>query len=260
MLYSVRMRAAQGDAHEKGGKHISGAERLVRQEQLPAVAAAMLRRALFHSRGTADFINLTVETVLKENIQAVACLPIATVAVPSIAAGRVAAQVELIKAGVAPAAVAAGIKALAGLKESLRGAMLVDAQTGVRLDNGERGIRVSRMDIADEQAYLCWLSRQGHSNIHIQEAVVLASKVMSASGVAAELCWSDDPEYVTGYVATPTLYIRFTQLKPYGSPIGGRIFFIKENTDLEQLVHYLQYQPVLINVPAEEASIDAIFD
>ncbi|WP_094605014.1 6-carboxyhexanoate--CoA ligase [Sporomusa silvacetica DSM 10669] len=261
MLYSVRMRAAQGDAHEKGGKHISGAERLVSQEQLPSVATAMLRRALFHSRGTADFINLTVETVLTENVQAVPCLPIATVAVPSVTAGRESAQAELIRAGVAPAAVAAAIEALAGLKSSLRGAMLVDAQTGVRLDdNGEKGIRVSRMDIADEQAYLCWLNRQGHSNIHIQEAVVLASKVMAAPGVVAELCWSDDPEYVTGYVSTPMLYTRFTKLKPYGSPIGGRIFFIKEGTDLEQLADYLQYQPVLISVPAEEASVDAIFD
>ena len=29
-LYSVRMRAAQGGPHEKGGHHISGAERIVK--------------------------------------------------------------------------------------------------------------------------------------------------------------------------------------------------------------------------------------
>ena len=31
-LYSVRMRAAQGGPHEKGGHHISGAERIVKLE------------------------------------------------------------------------------------------------------------------------------------------------------------------------------------------------------------------------------------
>lgn len=29
MLYSVRMRAAEGGSHEQGGKHISGAEKLI---------------------------------------------------------------------------------------------------------------------------------------------------------------------------------------------------------------------------------------
>lgn len=135
MLYSVRMRAAQGGAHEKGGKHISGAERLISQEVLTSVAAAMLKRALTHSRGKADFINLTVETVKCEDVQEVACLPIVTVRASDVAAGRAAARDELIKAGVTPAAAAAGLEALASLTSSMRGALLVDAATGERLDN-----------------------------------------------------------------------------------------------------------------------------
>ncbi|HWR43056.1 6-carboxyhexanoate--CoA ligase [Sporomusa sp.] len=259
MLYSVRMRAAQGGAHAKGGKHISGAERLVSREVLTATVTTMLERALSHSRGAADFTNLTVEAVPVKAVQETACLPVTSVDVTDVTAGRAVAQAELIKAGVAPGAAVVGIEALAGLAGSLRGAMLADARTGARLDaSGERGIRVSRMDIADEQAYLRWLNSQGYSNIHIQEAIVLASKVMSAPGVVAELCWSDDPEYTAGYVATPAGYTRFTHLKPYGSDIGGRIFFVKENTDLDQLVAYLKYQPVLIKVPAEEVCADAI--
>jgi 6-carboxyhexanoate--CoA ligase len=249
------MRAAQGGAHEKGGKHISGAERMVSREELTATATMMLERALSHSRGEPDFINLTVETIPSEAILEATCLPIKSVNVADVKAGRAVAQGVLIQAGVAPDAAAAGIETLASLANSLHGAMLVDAETGIRLDDSnERGIRVSRMDVNDEQGYLHWLNSQGYNNVHIQEAVVLASKVMSAPGVVAELCWSDDPEYTAGYVATPVSYTRFTHLKPYGSDIGGRVFFLRGNTDLEQLTEYLRHQPVLIKIQAEEAA------
>ncbi|WP_371368247.1 6-carboxyhexanoate--CoA ligase [Sporomusa rhizae] len=258
MLYSVRMRAAQGGAHEQGGTHISGAERLVGEAEWKQVAAEMLERAVSHSKGSADFINLIVETVSRNNVQEITCLPIQSVAGSDVPAGRKAAQAELIKAGVAPAAASAGVAAVAGLQGSMRGAMVLCAKTGKRLDDsGERGIRVSRMDIADNQAYLNWLRRQGYGNMHIREALVLASKVLSAPGVVAELCWSDDPEYTTGYIASATVYTRFTNLKPYGCSIGGRVFFVKENTDLAQLTDYLQYRPVMVKVPAEETN-DAV--
>ncbi|WP_371380984.1 6-carboxyhexanoate--CoA ligase [Sporomusa aerivorans] len=262
MLYSVRMRAAQGGAHEAGGRHISGAERLVGHELLTSTAAAMIRRALSHSRGAADYINFTVETVLTENLREANCLPIMSVEVPDAARGRSAALAALIQGGVTPAAAAAGIEKLACLTGSMRGAMLIDAQTGERLDSfADRGVRVSRMDVVDEQAYLCWLRRQGYSGAHIREAVVLASKVMAAPGVLAELCWSDDPDYTAGYVATPAGYTRFTRLKPLGSSVGGRVFFVGKNADLEELIYYLEQQPVLVKVPAGgEARSDAVSD
>ena len=34
MVYSIRMRSAQGGPHEQGGSHISGAERLVSESDL----------------------------------------------------------------------------------------------------------------------------------------------------------------------------------------------------------------------------------
>lgn len=33
MLYSVKMRSAQGGPHEQGGRHISGAERILSEEK-----------------------------------------------------------------------------------------------------------------------------------------------------------------------------------------------------------------------------------
>ena len=51
MYYSVRMRSAQGGPHERGGKHISGAEKLTTEAEMEQAALAMIRRALRHPRG-----------------------------------------------------------------------------------------------------------------------------------------------------------------------------------------------------------------
>lgn len=39
VLYSLKMRAAQGGPHEKGGRHISGSERII--EKLDAVVSVL---------------------------------------------------------------------------------------------------------------------------------------------------------------------------------------------------------------------------
>ena len=36
-LYSIRMRSAEGGAHEHGGRHISGAERIVDEKTLKII-------------------------------------------------------------------------------------------------------------------------------------------------------------------------------------------------------------------------------
>jgi 6-carboxyhexanoate--CoA ligase len=36
----------------------------------------------------------------------------------------------------------------------------------------------------------------------VKEAPVLATKVSAHPATIAELCWSDDPEYITGYVTS----------------------------------------------------------
>ena len=84
MHFSVRMRAAQGGAHENGGRHISGAERLIPRELLLETTQAMVQRALEHSRGNADFIRLTVEAVAPTVTPSgeVAAFPAAYVTIP----------------------------------------------------------------------------------------------------------------------------------------------------------------------------------
>ena len=41
MLYSVKMRSAQGGPHEQGGRHISGAERILSEEKIEQAIVAM---------------------------------------------------------------------------------------------------------------------------------------------------------------------------------------------------------------------------
>lgn len=252
MLYSVRMRAAEGGAHECGGQHISGAERLLREECIEDTAQRMIQRALTHSRGKADFINLTIETVHEEIIEKVPLLPITTCTVDSVEHGRETAKKLLLSAGITQKAVTQAFYELDHLQMSMRGAMMLDMITGKRLDSlAKRGVRVSRMDIENEKKFCAWLTSQELENMHVREALVLAAKVAAAPHIVAELCWSDDPDYVTGYVTAGRRYHRITQLKEMGDWQGGRVFFIKSGSDVTALIDYLQQQPVLVTVNEE---------
>lgn len=243
------MRAAQGGRHEDGGRHISGAERVIPREKVEETASIMLERAFSHTRGQADFINIIVEKVDSSAIQQVPLLPVYSAEALTVEEGHRAAEHALAAAGVTSSGAKQGILTLLSLTDSMRGAMLLSAVTGQRLDNtGDRGIRVSRMDIDNEEGFISQLVEQGIHNLHVREALVLASKVAAGPGIIAELCWSDDPEYTTGYVASVVGYTRIPHCKPLGNSIGGRIFFVNPAADLLRLENYLQQQPVLVKI------------
>ena len=237
-LYSVRMRAAQGGPHEKGGHHISGAERIVKLEEVGAIAQSLADRALHHSKGTADFINITVDLIPPEKITYIDCLKVEEHKTGSISESHQLATELLDGSVISKTAVHKAISMLKSLDRSMRGAMLVDAITGVRLDTGNRGVRVSHMDSFDSHAL--------GDNEHMREALVLASKVQSAHGIVGELCWSDDPDYTVGYVACNGVYHRLPNMKELGSNIGGRVFFIQSDIDSESVITYLESTPVLV--------------
>ena len=237
-LYSVRMRAAQGGPHEKGGHHISGAERIVKLEEVGAIAQVLADRALHHSKGTADFINITVDLIPSNEITYIDCLEVEEHKAHTIAAAHQLA-IELLQGSeITEVAVQNAIALLKGLDSSMRGAMLVDATTGKRIDAGNRGVRVSHMDSFDSKAL--------GDNDHMREALVLASKVQSAQGIVGELCWSDDPDYTVGYVACNGIYHRIPKMKELGSHIGGRVFFVRSDIDRESVITYLEKAPVLV--------------
>ena len=237
-LYSVRMRAAQGGPHEKGGHHISGAERIVKLEEVGTIAQSLADRALHHSKGTADFINITVDLIPPEKITYIDCLKVEEHKTSSISESHQLAIDLLDDPAISKTAVHKAISMLKRLDRSMRGAMLVDAITGERLDTGDRGVRVSHMDSFDSYAL--------GDNEHMREALVLASKVQSADGIVGELCWSDDPDYTVGYVACNGVYHRLPNMKEFGSDIGGRVFFVRSDIDSESVIEYLERTPVLV--------------
>lgn len=237
-LYSVRMRAAQGGPHEKGGHHISGAERIVKLEEVGAIAQSLADRALHHSKGRADFINITVDLIPPEKITYIDCLKVEEHKTSSISESHQLATELLQGPHISEVAVLKAIFLLKSLDKSMRGAMLVDAITGERLDTGDRGVRVSHMDSFDSHAL--------GDNEHMREALVLASKVQSADGIVGELCWSDDPDYTVGYVACNGVYHRLPNMKEFGSDIGGRVFFVRSDIDSESVIEYLERTPVLV--------------
>jgi 6-carboxyhexanoate--CoA ligase len=123
--------------------------------------------------------------------------------------------------------------------------MLVDAATGDRLEpDPARGVRASRMDLTPvaEERLRGALAERGLDNIHVREALVLAAKVLTTPGIMAEVCWSDDPEYPAGYVASPARgYVRMTHLKARGDKYGGRAFFFRrEGFALEEVICHLE--------------------
>jgi 6-carboxyhexanoate--CoA ligase len=183
-------------------------------------------------------------------------LDVTTVQTPDMDTGRSLASQVLQAAGVTSAAVEAAMRYLAsGASKSggvMRGAMVIDLITGERLEpDRERGVRASRFDWTDEalQKVEMVLGSEGLSHHRTREALALATKVAHAPGMVAELCWSDDPDYTAGYVASlRTGYVRFPCLKKRGEEKGGRAFFVDRNgLNMNALVHYLQSVPVLIS-------------
>ena len=246
------MRCSKGGPHEEGGKHISGAERILREDEVEQELINVYRRAITHERGKPDFINFKIEEIDEDDIIYKKRLNINQHHVNSKEEGLNLAKELLKENAVSEESANIAIQTLLNLKESIHGAMLFDKDTGNRIDNrGIRGVRVTGMASADVAEYMDSLKNDGREGLHLEEALILASKIASCKGIAAELCWSDDPSYVIGYVGTKESYERIPILKDEGNPVGGRVFFVDANElnddyTLDDLIDYLEKQVVLI--------------
>lgn len=247
-LYSIRMRAS------KGQFHLSGAERLIPRHRIDQTVKELVDRALSKQQAP-DQIVVTIDALGDSTVRTVQSLGLVSLDLNNIAACRENAARVLEAAGVTSLAVQAAFNALQrGASPdggNMRGAMLIDAASGERLEpDKSRGVRVSRFDWSDEASERIdrELSALGLTHFRTKEALALATKVSCAPGIVAELCWSDDPEYTAGYVAERTNgYIRFPHLKKAGNGFGGRAFFVAHSAlDRNSLITYLQETPVLI--------------
>ncbi len=239
----------------RNNEHISGAERIASASDMHKTVSELINRALSHEIGEPDEINISVESLKQEKIKKLKALNIATISVADYKQGRLCASKLLELIGISKKAIKMAMDYMENGappdKKNMRGAMIIDCKTGKRIEPDRyRGIRASRMDIAKEaEAKLTsTLKKAKINNPYIREAIVLATKVANAPDTIAEICWSDEPSYQAGYVASKRFgYVRFPYLKEKGSPFGGRAFFVDaKKLDLEKYINFLEQQAVLI--------------
>ena len=243
-LYSVKMRAS------KASFHVSGAERLLPVEEIPSSVSALAERALHHGLGTADFINIKVEEVEEAAVRHLPALPVSARPCQTVEESFRMMRQLLDELNITNPET---VMQLLREARPMRGAMLYDIATGQRLEpDPERGIRVTNMDAAGTGG--CSSTKN-----HFREALVLATKVAHTPGMLAELCISDDPEYVTGYLASLAHgYIRLTPLKTAGDSHGGRVFLFDSRLgDPEEAIRFLEKEIVIVDgLPAEKPAAE----
>jgi 6-carboxyhexanoate--CoA ligase len=256
-LWGIRMRASRKVKSQKlkvkskktrmNEIHISGAEGLYGAADVQKVVNNYIKRAINHSKGKPDKIMITVEEI-KQKPREISALPITTVRCSRPAEGERIVINLLRSLGISKKAINTAFKLIK--KGEMRGAVVITTEKGKRLEpDKERGVRASRLGIDKPALKLLSfrLSRYKINTDTVKEAVILASKVASHRDVEAELCMSDDPNYTTGYIASKKFgYVRVPNIKQGGSISGGRAFFVREGTNTERLIHYLERTPVLI--------------
>jgi 6-carboxyhexanoate--CoA ligase len=254
-LVSIRMRASRALRNPKpkihnpklSEIHISGAEGLYEPVDMKSAVNRYIERAMKHPKGKPDKVIITIENI-EQKPKPISALPVSTINCQTPAEGKKAVIKLLQTVGISRRAVD---RAFELIKEgNMRGAAILAGGTGERLDfDAGRGVRVSRLGIGKQASHLLSLrlSRRGINTDVVKEALTLASKVASHKDVIAELCVSDDPDYTTGYVASDKFgYIRVPNVKHKGSKTGGRAFFVKEGSDIDEIIDYLEKVPVLI--------------
>ena len=258
-LFSVRMRAS------RGGTHTSGAERIVPDDEIETAAASLISRAMTHENGAPEEIKITVESLAGKEILRLRPLRVIIPQAPALHVSHEIAISELVKAGVSEEAAKIALEAIiSGASPAggnMRGAMLVDATTGERLEpDGERGIRARAVDWAKEaETHISPAENElACTTPHFREALALATKAANAPEAVAELCISDDPHYTTGYVASRAFgYCRIASMKETGCRFGGRAFFVhKKNLDIDEYIGYMRKTPVLVNGNVEVLHAD----
>ena len=247
-LYSIKMRASTNQTH------ISGAEKIIPYDQIGPFVNQLVQRGIHHHKGNPDSLNLKIETIDERDILYIEALPVRTIEVGSCRDG-----IEEIRKFLLSLGLAHPDNILRFLSETyaMRGAILLDVDTLERLEpDGKRGVRATDMD-ADRTSG----GPSGNGKDHYAEAIVLATKVAHAPNLIGEICISDDPDYVTGYVASKTTgYTRLTKMKELGSENGGRIFLYRgRREDVAKTISFLEKQPVIVrNIQPLEVPTHAI--
>lgn len=247
MFYSVRMRASCQ------GAHISGGEKLVGFQDIHDTLSFFAEKAYAHPKGRPDCVHMQVEHV-ESPITYIAPLPVHTYEADSVSQAFSLACSLLASAGITRADVEKAVQLFQ--QQPMRGALLFDLISKKAVwPTDQTSIRVSRMDWVKGH-FEQWAADHHFPPSHrVKEALALATKVVSHPVIAAELCWSDDPGYTTGYVAHSDIgYCRITNLKQAHDQAGCRIFFLRHTENIERLRSFLKTAPVFISTKRSDLS------
>lgn len=238
-IFCLKMRASKNE--EEKSVHISGAEKIVSENQVIPCIDALVDRGLHHSKGNADFLNVKVERINKSELTYLDALPVSTVEVETWQDGHKEIEKFLVEIGVANPQ---GVMEFIQETYAMRGAMILDVKNLKRLEpDCNRGIRATYMDQERVNSADFKIEKN-----HYEEAIVLATKVANCPGIIGEICISDDPGYVTGYVASLKCgYRRITKMKELGSENGGRIFLYEGPAEeVHKTIEYLEKHKVIV--------------
>ena len=97
-VYSIKMRASKKE--DDKDIHISGAEKIVDQSDLESICNSLIDRGMHHAKGQADFLNLKIERVRKEDILYLDALPVETVEVENWQEGHMEIRKFLREIGI----------------------------------------------------------------------------------------------------------------------------------------------------------------
>lgn len=237
-LFSIKMRASKDE------KHISGGERIVNQDLLKDIVIQLIERPKDF-----DFMNIKIQK-LTEIRYIPTGLDIYTYRFNSVEdANRFAVEIINKATNIGHQIIDKYIKLVhtgaSSTGQVMRGAMIVDTEGRRREIDRDRGIRTTNIDFEDREKITKALLERGFSSRTV-DALAIATKNLNSDYILAEYCISDDPEYTFGYVAIKGKYIRIYPLKEFGNPKGGRIYFIRKDTDIQRLYKYLEEDSFLI--------------
>ncbi len=240
-LFSIKARSSREDIH------ISGVERIVSSKELEETILNILKKV---NRENADFISIKIEKLDRKPIVLKKSLCIKELKfnnfkeansfaidylseITGIKKERLSYLINLIHSGASPNG------------ENMRGAMIIN-QGGERLElDRYRGVRTTTVDFINRGDILKRLLDLGFTERTL-DALALSTKNLYNENILAEYCISDDKDYIAGYIATKDEYIRIFPLKEKGNRKGGRIYFVKNDTDINELYNYLENYPILI--------------
>ncbi len=254
VLYSLRMRAFNGQKHLSGGEDI--VDKVSLKTRLLELLDQGLEPSLNQMTAPPHSINIRIDPVHTQDIKTISLLPVFCLKTKSLEETWFFLKKAFERLGEVfgiPGTLGyrQAEKLLSDKNDPLTGASLLLPDAECLSPNGS-GIRVTHFGIKPSLKNELLQESVIHglgSGRRFIEALQISSKILSHGKAAFELCLSDNPEYTTGYLSVRGVgYIRLPLIKPAGLCAGGRIIGVLNTfieSDMSEMIGYLTESPVL---------------